>query len=303
MHEDGPALGFTKSEVPPFKVAMLVTQADLARTSVSKSLSFDARLIDDIAVLKRVHVASHAGSLADRLFARCGRGRSGPMRAWCSLLGLPTTYTTRVCRTSASRVRKLLGDHLVPLIARLREAELATLPEPLAARVRAALAVTATADTPEGRAFNAADVIDRVLQVRYHEAAAAFRAEQALGEMELVHPGPAAGFPARRAGGGRAVVTAEIRSPRTGRALHADTPHSLAAPDERWPVVDAIPFLRSGREALAAAALAALDAGDAQEATALLFTRPRTTGPPGHRRRYPIAAASRSASGLRRYAE
>ncbi len=47
--------------------------------------------------------------------------------------------------------------------------------------------------------------------------------------------------------------------------------HALAAPGERWPVVDGIAFLRVGREALVARCLAALDAGDLAEATALLL--------------------------------
>ncbi len=57
----------------------------------------------------------------------------------------------------------------------------------------------------------------------------------------------------------------------SGRALTADTPHSLAAGPERWPVVSDIPFLRADRRGLADAALAALDAGDAQRALVLLM--------------------------------
>ena len=62
-----------------------------------------------------------------------------------------------------------------------------------------------------------------------------------------------------------------LTSPVSGRALHADTPHSLAAAGERWPVVEAIPFLRADRADLAAAALAALDAGRAEDALVLLL--------------------------------
>jgi hypothetical protein len=61
------------------------------------------------------------------------------------------------------------------------------------------------------------------------------------------------------------------RSPVTGAALAADTPHSLAAAGERWPVVDGIAYLRAGSEERAAAALAALDAGDADAARVLLL--------------------------------
>lgn len=61
-----------------------------------------------------------------------------------------------------------------------------------------------------------------------------------------------------------------LRSPVDGAVLHADTPHSLVA-DERWPVIDGIPFLRADRRVLADAALVALDAGDAEHALLLLL--------------------------------
>ena len=61
-----------------------------------------------------------------------------------------------------------------------------------------------------------------------------------------------------------------LRSPATGRALvHAG--HALVAGGERWPVVDGIAFLRADRRALADAALACLDAGDADGALVLLL--------------------------------
>ena len=62
-----------------------------------------------------------------------------------------------------------------------------------------------------------------------------------------------------------------LRSPLGGAALTADTPHSVAAAGERWPVIDGIAYLRTGRDALVAAVLASLDAGDAARALALLL--------------------------------
>ncbi len=61
-------------------------------------------------------------------------------------------------------------------------------------------------------------------------------------------------------------------SPASGAALHRTAPHVLAAGDERWPVIDDIPFLRLDRRALADRALAAIDAGDASRAAAILLT-------------------------------
>lgn len=66
------------------------------------------------------------------------------------------------------------------------------------------------------------------------------------------------------------------RSPVTGAALVADTPHSLAAPEgfgcERWPVVDGIPYLRTNSEGLVAVALDHLDAGCPDDALVALLT-------------------------------
>ena len=62
-----------------------------------------------------------------------------------------------------------------------------------------------------------------------------------------------------------------LRSPVSGAALVGDTGHSLAAPGERWPVVEGIPFLRADRRALADAALTALDAGRDEDALVLLL--------------------------------
>ncbi len=60
-------------------------------------------------------------------------------------------------------------------------------------------------------------------------------------------------------------------SPISRQLLHHDTPHSLAAKGERWPVVDGIPFLRTNRDDLVAETLQALDRGRPAEATALLL--------------------------------
>jgi 5'-deoxynucleotidase YfbR-like HD superfamily hydrolase len=84
----------------------------------------------------------------------------------------------------------LLGDALERVMATLEERELAALPGPLAARVREVLALRPGADVPEARAFHAADVLDRVLQVHHHARAAAFTSAQALDDLELVHAGP-----------------------------------------------------------------------------------------------------------------
>ena len=52
----------------------------------------------------------------------------------------------------------------------------------------------ADAVAPESQAFHAADVLDRVLQVHHHARAAAFTADQALDDLDLVHEGPVQAF-------------------------------------------------------------------------------------------------------------
>ncbi len=88
----------------------------------------------------------------------------------------------------------LLGQHLGPIMQTLFARELATLPGPLSAAAAAALATIPDASTPGGQAFHAADVIDRVLQMRHYDQVARFTIDQALDDMDLVHAGPTQSF-------------------------------------------------------------------------------------------------------------
>jgi 5'-deoxynucleotidase YfbR-like HD superfamily hydrolase len=84
----------------------------------------------------------------------------------------------------------LLGEHLEPVVRRLTDDALAELPAALRARVEGVLGLNLHLDTPEARAVVAADVLDRVLQMRHHARAAAFTLDVALDELDLVHAGP-----------------------------------------------------------------------------------------------------------------
>ncbi len=88
----------------------------------------------------------------------------------------------------------LLGDHLWPIVGRLSERALSELDAPLREAVARARTVLPDDSTAEGRAFHAADSIDRVLQIAQHLRAASLTMETVLGEMELVHAGPVKGF-------------------------------------------------------------------------------------------------------------
>lgn len=84
----------------------------------------------------------------------------------------------------------MLGKILVPLMRRLVSQELQALAPPLRGQVEDALRPIGSVDTQAGQAFNAADVIDRVLQAHHHGRAAAFTVDQALEDLQLVHAGP-----------------------------------------------------------------------------------------------------------------
>lgn len=88
----------------------------------------------------------------------------------------------------------LLGPHLETVMAHFAAACLDELPTALRQDVERARAVLPDVSTPEGRAFHAADVIDRVLQIMQYMRAGALTAERMLGEMELVHAGPVKSF-------------------------------------------------------------------------------------------------------------
>lgn len=83
----------------------------------------------------------------------------------------------------------LLGEHYSPILAALERRSLAQLPAELADRLRELLPQREDPETPVGRVFNAADVLDRVSQVHHHARAAAFTAAQALEDLDIVHPG------------------------------------------------------------------------------------------------------------------
>ena len=89
---------------------------------------------------------------------------------------------------------ELLGERLAPVMREFTARALAALPGELAEAVREAFRCLPTADTPEGKAFHAADVLDRVLQMKYFERAAAFTTRQAVEDLDLVHPGPVRAF-------------------------------------------------------------------------------------------------------------
>ena len=88
----------------------------------------------------------------------------------------------------------LLGDHLDAVIATLSERALSELDAPLREVVASSRKILTDDRTAEGRAFHAADVVDRVLQIAQHLRAASLTMDTVLGEMALVHDGPVKDF-------------------------------------------------------------------------------------------------------------
>ena len=88
----------------------------------------------------------------------------------------------------------LLQDKLGLVIDRARALAFVQLPTALAAALGAALAPIASDRTPEARAFHAADVIDRVLEIEHHLQAARITMGNVLADYGLVHAGPVKQF-------------------------------------------------------------------------------------------------------------
>ena len=93
---------------------------------------------------------------------------------------------------------ELIGDGLLAtMAAAATRRALDQLPDALAQTVRQSLATTERAqfETAEARAFHAADVLDRVLEMEWHETSARFRLADALGrdagagQLDICHPG------------------------------------------------------------------------------------------------------------------
>lgn len=88
-----------------------------------------------------------------------------------------------------------LGEHLGPVVSALRARGLGLLDAPgLLEAAGRSLGLVEHADTPAAQAFNTADVLDRVLELRFHERAAAFTVREAIEGYDLVHEGPLQAF-------------------------------------------------------------------------------------------------------------
>ena len=88
----------------------------------------------------------------------------------------------------------LLGEALEPAFAEATAQALAELDAPLRGAVEEARRILPDAESPEGRAFHAADTLDRVLQIEQYLRAASTSMDFVLRDMALVHEGPVKRF-------------------------------------------------------------------------------------------------------------
>lgn len=88
----------------------------------------------------------------------------------------------------------ILGGALDRIIERARELALEQLPENVAAVCRDHLTAIADDATPTARAFHAADVIDRVVEIEQHLGRSAVTMSLVLNDYGLVHDGPVKSF-------------------------------------------------------------------------------------------------------------
>ena len=88
----------------------------------------------------------------------------------------------------------LLADHLAPVCDAATERALDELSPVLRDDIVEARRILPDADTPEGRAFHAADVIDRVTQMAQHLRVATVTMPMLLDDWALVHDGPIKAF-------------------------------------------------------------------------------------------------------------
>lgn len=110
------------------------------------------------------------------------------------LIGLIHHFHNAYLPDSGFAGEKALGEFLPEIFESFRRRCLAEVPENLHEKIWKLFAEIETANTNEAKAFHAADVIDRVLQMRHHVEANEFTLHYAMEEAELVHAGAVQNF-------------------------------------------------------------------------------------------------------------
>lgn len=110
------------------------------------------------------------------------------------LIGLIHHFHNAYLPDSGFAGEEALGEFLPAIFQDFRRKCVMELPENLHEKIWKLFAEIETANAPEAKAFHAADVIDRVLQMRHHAESNEFTLRYAMEEAELVHAGAVQDF-------------------------------------------------------------------------------------------------------------
>lgn len=136
--------------------------------------------------------AEHSGTVALYGVLLAPLYGADPTRVF--LAGLGHHFHNAAMPDSGFTGEVMLGELLDGVIARSRDQAMAELSPTLKFAFTAALASIGSSDSPEGRTFNAADVIDRVLEIEQHLVIREATMHAVLHDYQLVHEGPVKGF-------------------------------------------------------------------------------------------------------------
>lgn len=121
-------------------------------------------------------------------------GQAGANVAAPFLAGLSHHLHNATLPDGGFAAEELLGSHWPALVEQARKQALCELPPRLADQVRQAWTLVDRADDDPSRAFQTADVLDRVIEAGHFEQIARYRLADALGARGLVHAGPLQSF-------------------------------------------------------------------------------------------------------------
>lgn len=112
--------------------------------------------------------------------------------AW--LIGLCHHFHNAYLPDAGFTGEKMLGEHLERVLKDLRGRILLTLPPILRLRIQGLFEEITQVETPLAKTFQAADTLDRVIQMENYERAGQFRMRHALVDLNLLHEGVAQSF-------------------------------------------------------------------------------------------------------------
>ena len=136
--------------------------------------------------------AEHCGVVAVNSFLTSSVYEAQPEQAF--LTGLCHHSHNAFLPDAGDAGDHLLGEHLAPIMETFRARALAGLPDWLHTEARQSLDAVYRCDTPESKAFQAGDSLDRVLEMEWHARAGEFTLSVALDQMDIIHPGPVQAF-------------------------------------------------------------------------------------------------------------